>query len=220
MSFPLAKKSLNYRSIETAPVEPAENVKPHLRRVQPALKKNKRINPLFMTLTAVIGVLAILSVQLWLNLSVSSGAYEINDLVYQQRELSRTERALKLDVNRLASPQNLATEATALGMVQNSQPAYLVLAEAAIAGSIVQSTSKPKVNLVNNSALDELRSDGVKKTDKKPSQNKKKQETKFDSSVKPAKNDASKNQQTGVIAENDSSQPIAWKGKLAAPTTR
>ncbi|HUH53890.1 MAG TPA: hypothetical protein VLZ31_07630 [Microbacteriaceae bacterium] len=220
MSFPLMTEPLSNRPIQTAPAESGDHLKPHLQSVQPTLKKNKRINPLFMTLTAVIGVLAILSVQLWLNLSVSSGAYEINELVYQQRELSRSERALKLDVNMLASPQNLATEATALGMVQNSQPAYLKLAESAIAGSIVQSTSQPKANLVNNSALKDLQSGGVVNSDKKASDDKKKQETKPENSVKPVKNVAVKNQKSGVVAENDSSQPIAWKGKLAAPTTR
>lgn len=180
----------------TAPELPLRHEKErHLKAVPGSGVKHKRRSPLFLSLTGVIGVLVILAAQLGLNLSVSGGAYEISELAAQQRELSRAERALQIEVDMLASPQNLAAEAATLGMVQNSRPAYLDLEDSKLVGSISQSTSKPKENLIGNSALSEMRLP-EQAADKKPVV-----------------------QEPNKVVENNTAVPVVWEGKLSAPQT-
>ena len=64
---------------------------------------------------------------------VSDGAYQIQSLQTQQKELLRTEQALQEDLAVLSSTQNLAAQATHLGMVPNpGRPYSLDLSTGAI----------------------------------------------------------------------------------------
>jgi hypothetical protein len=63
------------------------------------------------------------------------------------------------DLNRVSSPQNLAANANALGMVSNSNPAYLRLSDGAVLGAPVPANGAAGTvtggqgNLVPNSLL-------------------------------------------------------------------
>lgn len=136
-----------------APARPAER---HLRPVRPEARPARRRSPLAGALTAVGVVLAILTTQLGLSIAVSQGAYEARALESEQRDLSRVERVLAQNVDKLSSPQNLAENAAKLGMVQNAQPATLRLSDAAVLGGLGSDTSAVGENLVANSTLESM----------------------------------------------------------------
>ncbi len=84
-------------------------------------RSQKRARPrVVYALVAVAGLFVILMVQLLLSIWLSDGAYQISGLQQSQRELSRDQQALAESLNTLQSPQNLAGQASALGMVMNT----------------------------------------------------------------------------------------------------
>lgn len=144
------------RLLSTAPAEREEQrTERPLRPVSaPAARRQK--NPLAGALLAVGIVLVILATQLGLSIAVSQGAYEKRALELEQRDLSRVERLLAQNVDKLSSPQNLAENAAQLGMVQNARPAALRLSDGAILGSLETSASEAQANLVPNSTLADM----------------------------------------------------------------
>ena len=107
-----------------------------------------------VTMSVIFGIIV---AQLLLSVAVSSGAYEISGLQAQNRELDRTHQSVSQDLDRLASPQNLAANAEALGMVSNNTPVYLRLSDGAVLGSPVAASSDAGVTgggaLVANALL-------------------------------------------------------------------
>ena len=84
-------------------------------------RSQKRARPrMVYALVAVAGLFVILMAQLLLSIWLSDGAYQISGLQQTQRELSRDQHALAESLKVLQSPQNLAGQATALGMVMNT----------------------------------------------------------------------------------------------------
>ena len=84
-------------------------------------RSQKRARPrVIYALVAVAGLFVILMGQLLLSIWLSDGAYQIADLQQTQRDLSRDQQALGESLNVLQSPQNLAGQASALGMVMNT----------------------------------------------------------------------------------------------------
>ena len=84
-------------------------------------RSQKRARPrVIYALVAVAGLFVILMGQLLLSIWLSDGAYQIADLQQTQRDLSRDQQALDESLNVLQSPQNLAGQASALGMVMNT----------------------------------------------------------------------------------------------------
>ncbi|MFC5338077.1 hypothetical protein [Leucobacter denitrificans] len=120
----------------------------------PATKPRK--SPVLGAIIAVGVILGIFAAQLSLSIAVSEGAYESNALEIEQRDLLRVERVLSQNLDKLASPQNLAENATALGMVQNVAPATIRLSDGKIQGSLESATKEAGKNLVPNSQLEAL----------------------------------------------------------------
>ncbi|MHC5796608.1 hypothetical protein ACVXZ4_10660 [Lacisediminihabitans sp. FW035] len=84
-------------------------------------RSQKRARPrVVYALVAVAGLFVILMAQLLLSIWLSDGAYQISALQQSQRDLSRDQQALAESLNVLQSPQNLAGQASALGMVLNT----------------------------------------------------------------------------------------------------
>jgi len=84
-------------------------------------RSQKRARPrVIYALVAVAGLFVILMGQLVLSIWLSDGAYQISGLQQTQRDLSRDQQALGESLNVLQSPQNLAGQASALGMVMNT----------------------------------------------------------------------------------------------------
>lgn len=172
---------------------PAPTERP-LRLAEPS--KRARRSPLLGALLSVGIVLGILAVQLGLSIAVSQGAYEVRALEIEQRDLGRVERLLTQNVDKLASPQNLAESAAALGMVQNVQPATLRLSDGAILGELDSKTAEVGGNLIPNATLDTM--------------------PVFDASGL----SVARNAGLPAAAPTDTVEaPVRWKGKLPAPST-
>ncbi|MFB9310086.1 hypothetical protein BJY17_000459 [Agromyces hippuratus] len=105
------------------------------RRLRPAPERAARSKPrLAYAVIALGGVAVIIVAQLLLSIAVTQGAYEIDALQMQQTALTRDEQKLSEDLDRVESPQFLATKAEGLGMVPNSDPVYLRLSDGAVLG--------------------------------------------------------------------------------------
>ena len=105
--------------------------------------------------TAVTGIVVIILAQLLVSVGISQGAFEIGALQKSQVELGRTADSVSEDLIRVSSPQNLAANAEALGMVSNSTPAYLRLSDGAVLGAPSSATGSQAAaaSLVPNSLL-------------------------------------------------------------------
>ena len=196
---PLSRDELAFLRSAPAPSPAARPSRDHLRPVdpsRPAARPRSVRSPLAVALTGVGILLAILATQLGLSIAVSQGAYEVRALELEQRDLTRVERVLSQNVDKLASPQNLAENASKLGMVQNATPAALRLSDHKVRGSLTARTSDVGSNLVPNSALVGLpvvNAEGLLVSRSRG--------------------------QADAAAGSASQAPVAWKGKLPAPDT-
>ncbi|MET4159425.1 hypothetical protein [Agromyces sp. PvR057] len=103
--------------------------------LRPAPDRAARPKPrLAYAIIAVGGVLAIALAQLMLSIAVTQGAYEIDGYELSQAKLSRQQQTLAEDLDRVQSPQYLAQNAEALGMVPNTNPVFLRLSDGAVLG--------------------------------------------------------------------------------------
>ena len=115
-----------------APAE--EPARTHLEVVPTRSQRRARPRALYAVI-AVATLLAIVVSQLLLSIGISQGAYQLNALQAKQTQLQRSYQAASEDLGRVSSPQNLAANANALGMVSNSSPAYLRLSDGAVLGA-------------------------------------------------------------------------------------
>ena len=140
------------------PERPERERRTHLEVVSTRSQRRARPRTLY-AITAVSALLVIVVAQLLLSIGVSQGAYQLSSLQTKQTELQRSYQAASEDLNRLTSPQNLAANANALGMVSNSNPAYLRLSDGAVLGAPVAANGAAGTvtggqgNLVPNSQL-------------------------------------------------------------------
>ena len=171
---------------------------------------------------AVGALILIVIAQLALSIGVSNGAYRLNSLQQQQKQLSRDYQASAQAAQKLSSPQNLAANADALGMVANGSPVYLRLSNGQVVGSPTAASGKPakaSSPLVPNSLIKGVPLATAKKGPS-PSQ------VATDAvSVPAAKSGSQKTgskSSTGTPAANVNPQqhgPVAWSGPLPAPST-
>lgn len=127
--------------------------RPELKAVPQSQARARRVSPLVGALSAVGLILTILFAQLGLSIAVSDGAYEARALQAELRDLTRVERVLSQNTDKLSSPQNLADNAAKLGMVQNSTPATLRLSDGAVLGTLGGPTAAVAGSLVPNATL-------------------------------------------------------------------
>lgn len=105
------------------------------RWLRPAPDAGGRAKPrLAYAVIAVTGVAVIVVAQLLLSIAITQGAYDIDAATMQQTALDRQEQQLREDLDRVESPQYLAANAEALGMVPNSNPVFLRLSDGAVSG--------------------------------------------------------------------------------------
>lgn len=127
-------------ALATARVAPARAPQsPPTRHIEivPSRNQRKARPRAVYALVTVVGLFAILIAQLLLSIVVSDGAYQISGLQQQQRELSRDKQSITEQLQVLNSPQHLAANAVALGMVSSSSMAYLRLSDGAVLGAPV-----------------------------------------------------------------------------------
>lgn len=84
---------------------------------------------------AVGGALTIAALQMLLSILTTQTSYELSALNREQRELTWQRQILDDELAGLGSPQYLAANATALGMVIAESPSYLRLSDGALLGT-------------------------------------------------------------------------------------
>lgn len=86
-------------------------------------------------LVAVLGAVVIAGAQMLFSVLSTQSSFELSSLTQQQRELTWQKQILYDEVAGLGSPQYLAANAAALGMVINESPTYLRLSDGAVLGA-------------------------------------------------------------------------------------
>jgi hypothetical protein len=111
-----------------------------------ATPASRRRPKLVYGVVAMAGAIAILVAQMVLSIMTTGSSYELSKLSQQQRQLTWQKQILYDDVAGLSSPQNLAANATALGMVIDQSPSYLRLSDAKILGKSEPAASRSTVD--------------------------------------------------------------------------
>jgi hypothetical protein len=162
----------------------------------------------FYAIVAVGTLGVIVAAQLLLSIGVSQGAFRLEKLQTEQTTLARGYQAASEDVNNLSSPQNLAANAHALGMVNNTNPVYLRLSDGAVIGATGAGNAPSSTqNLIANSPLAGVPLTADKQTD---------------ISGNPISPSAPGTPGQGTPGSNDTGSgkaPVPLVGDLPAPTT-
>lgn len=123
-----------------------------------ASRDQRRARPkVAYALVATAALFVLLLTQLGISIALSDGAYQISALQAEQTELARDQQKFAEQLDVLSSPQNLANNADALGMVRNSNPVYLDLATGAVHGVPAPAEAGPDGtgdNLIGNTLLE------------------------------------------------------------------
>lgn len=119
---------------ERAPGRPG--LEPERRRRLVALPRPtvRRAPSIVHGVVALAGLGAIILGQLGLSMVLGEGAYEIAGLQASSAQLSREQQTLQEQLDTLQSPQQVATAAEALGMVQGQASQFLQLSSGAVLG--------------------------------------------------------------------------------------
>ncbi|RKR74313.1 hypothetical protein [Frondihabitans australicus] len=153
-------------------------------------------------LIATAALFVLLLTQLGISIALSNGAYRISALQDEQTVLSRSQQKYSEKLNVLSSPQNIANNATALGMVRNQNPVYLDLNTETVYGTPTAASKDAATsgNLVANSLLKGI--PVVTKKDK-------------------TKDSSAQSSSTGAATSKTSSSSVASSSnQLVAPQTR
>ena len=107
------------------------STEPRIHLVSAPLASRSRVPFILVCMTILVGALVSVLV---LNTTMAGGSYEQRELQSQLSELAQREQALLAQLDQEASPEVLAARAEALGMVQDSTPAFVRLADAKVIG--------------------------------------------------------------------------------------
>ena len=133
-----------------APTRP-EDPRRRLRAVEePARRRRPR---LLYGIVAVLGAFVIAGAQMSLSIMTTQGSYELSALAKEQRDLTYQKQILYDDVAGLSSPQYLAANASALGMVIDESPSYLRLSDGALLGAGEVSLGSSSVNAIGRGTV-------------------------------------------------------------------
>ncbi|WFR65922.1 hypothetical protein P9139_12375 [Curtobacterium flaccumfaciens] len=139
---------------------PSRQNRPELVEVTPT-KAQRRARPRIAYAAVAVAALALLLLaQLGISMVLSQGAYTLNSLSAEQTNLSRKQQSLSEELRVLDSPQNLARNAQALGMIANSTPVYLDPKTGRVYGTptpaVADQATASTENQVPNSLLDDV----------------------------------------------------------------
>ncbi|WIB12390.1 hypothetical protein [Curtobacterium sp. MCPF17_052] len=102
-----------------------ERKRPELVEVTPTRAQRRARPRVAYAIVAIAALGLLLLAQLGISMGLSQGAYTLSSLKTEQTGLTRTQASLSEGLKVLESPQNLARNAQALGMIANSTPVYL-----------------------------------------------------------------------------------------------
>lgn len=135
---------------------PVEEQHPRHVEVVPT-RAQKRARPrVTYAVTTIASLFLIFAAQLLLSIVVSDGAYQIDALQDQQKDLVRQQEALTERLDLLGSNQHLAANAASIGMVPGANPLFLDLSSGGVAaapGTIDRVGCGGSCNLVLNSLV-------------------------------------------------------------------
>lgn len=117
---------------------------------RPVARRRPRM--LYGILAVAVAVL-IGAAQMGLSILTTQSSYELAQLQTQQRALDYEKQMLTDSIAGLSSPQYLAANASALGMVTGQAPTYLRLSDAAIIGTAAGSDGVSAVNALSQAAV-------------------------------------------------------------------
>ncbi|MET0297549.1 MAG: hypothetical protein ABW024_09120 [Microbacterium sp.] len=124
------------------------------RRLQVVEEPARRRRPkLVYGVVAVLGAFLIGAAQMGLSILTTQTSYEISSLTSQQRQLTWDRQILADDLAGLSSPQFLAANAAALGMVIGESPNYLRLSDGALSGTGQAATWISSVDAYNRGSV-------------------------------------------------------------------
>lgn len=123
-----------------------------LRLVAPSAGTKRRPRVFYATVTVSV-VVAIIVAQILLSVAMSSGAYEIERLQAENKNLSRTFADVSQTLAQVSSPQHVAAQAENLGMVTSNSPAYLQLSKNSILGQPRAATNSGALLNGDNASL-------------------------------------------------------------------
>ena len=102
---------------------------------------------------AVAGAVAIAAAQMILSVLTTQGSFELSSLTQEQKELTVQRQVISEQVAGLGSPQYLAANASALGMVINEAPSYLRLSDGAVLGPQSASDGASAIDALGRGAV-------------------------------------------------------------------
>jgi hypothetical protein len=144
-------------SIATTALAPAVAPLPHegpARRLRAVEAPARRRRPkLLYGVVAVLGAFLIAGAQMVLSIMTTQGSYELSTLSSQQRDLTYQKQILYDEVAGLGSPQYLAANAAALGMVIDESPSYLRLSDGALLGAGEVSYGRSSVDAIGRGVV-------------------------------------------------------------------
>ncbi len=102
---------------------------------------------------AVAGALAIAGVQMGLSIVTTQDAFEVKNLTAQQRDVNYQKNILEDEVAGLSSPQFLAANAAALGLVAGGEPSYIRLSDGATLGPKTGASEASSIEALSRAAV-------------------------------------------------------------------
>ncbi len=131
-----------------------ESIQANVRAVPFSARKSRPASVIVATL--LIGFLVVPLLSLQLNISTEQGIYELAGLKAKKKDLAITSQILSQQLDSLSSDQNLASAASQLGMVSNTNPVFLRIGDQRIFGHPKAATTSDSAhlgaNLVPNAA--------------------------------------------------------------------
>ena len=110
---------------------------------------------------AVAGAVLIGAAQMGLSILTTQTSYELSALTSQQRDLDWQKQMLQDDVAGLSSPQYLAANAQAMGMLTGQAPTYLRLSDNAVIGTAAGLSGASAINALTQAAVGNALVSGV-----------------------------------------------------------
>ncbi len=124
------------------------------RRLSVVEEPSRRRRPrLVYGVVALVGALTIGAAQMALSIMTTQTSYELATLTQESRQLTWQKQILYDDVAGLSSPQYLAANASALGMVIDESPSYLRLSDGALLGAGQAALGTTSIDAIGRAAV-------------------------------------------------------------------
>lgn len=132
------------------PASPRLPTSHRLRALHPHARRRPR---LFYAITALLGAGTIAAAQMLFSILATQTSYALSELRLEQRSLQWQTQILTDEISGLTSPQYLAANAAASGMVIASSPSFLRLSDSAVLGTQESSVGASAVNALERGAV-------------------------------------------------------------------